>query len=182
MNAARAAPSSQDMKRAVVVLFIAACSKKPQITSPQPAGTRPVPAPTAPAATQAASPQLGVSQDLAKQCRLHFAPAEVPQFAYDDFALLPEDRAVLERVASCITSGPLRGRTLELVGRADPRGTQEYNLGLGHRRANTVSSYLQRLGVATTQLATATRGDLDAKGTDEASWRTDRRVDIVLRN
>lgn len=175
------------MKRAVVVLVIAACSKKPQTTTttPQPADTRPVPVPTTPAAaasTQAASPQLGVSQDLAKQCRLHFTPTEAPQFAYDEFALLPEDRAVLERVATCITSGPLKGRTLQLVGRADPRGTQEYNLGLGDRRANTVSTYLQRLGVATTQLATATRGDLDAKGTDEASWRTDRRVDIVLRN
>jgi peptidoglycan-associated lipoprotein len=128
------------------------------------------------------SPQLGVASDLAAQCQLQLAPTHAPNFEYDEFSLLPEDRAVLDRVATCITKGPLKGRALRLVGRADPRGTQEYNLGLGDRRAHTVGTYLARLGVASTQLATVTRGDLDAAGKDEAGWREDRRVDIVLAN
>lgn len=156
-------------------------------------GGKPVPKTSAPPAPQAssrpavqapavapASPQLGVSADLAAQCQVQLSQQQAPNFDYNDFALLPEDRAVLEKVASCVMTGPLKGRTLRLVGRADPRGTREYNLGLGDRRAHTVSSYLARLGVASGQLATATRGDLDATGHDERAWREDRRVDITL--
>ena len=166
----------------VVMFGVVACSKKPVTKVPQPVGTAPTPTKAADAAVTPASPQLGISDDLAKQCQLHLQPGQAPKFEYDEFSLLPEDRAVLERLATCVTNGPLKGRKLQLVGRADPRGTEEYNLGLGDRRANTVGSYLQRLGVARTQLAATTRGDLDARGTDEPSWRSDRRVDIVLHN
>lgn len=168
---------------AVAVFAAVGCSKKQVTKVPPPANTTPVATPSSTATTTTpASPQLGVSQDLATECRLQLEPSRAPTFEYDQFSLLPEDRALLERVATCVTSGPLKGRSLQLVGRADPRGTQEYNLGLGDRRANTVSSFLERLGVSRTQLATTTRGALDATGSDEASWRRDRRVDIVLRN
>jgi outer membrane protein OmpA-like peptidoglycan-associated protein len=53
-------------------------------------------------------------------------------------------------------------------------------MGLGSRRAETVSSYLARLGVEKPQLAVTTRGALDATGTDEATWQHDRRVDLQL--
>lgn len=168
---------------ALAVLALAGCQKKQVTKVETPTGTTP----TASASAQvtpvkAASPRLGISEDLAKQCQLYFEPTKTPHFEYDDTALLPQDREVLDRVATCVTTGPLKGRGLELVGRADPRGTQEYNLALGDRRASSVRTYLQRLGVAPTQLATKTRGDLDATGQDESSWRHDRRVDIVLRN
>src|SRR5688572_25554246 len=144
---------------AAVVRCAAGCHKKKQVSVVTPAGTQPAPAATQATSTAkpglaTASPQLGVSEDIVKQCRLQLDPQKAPKFQYDEFSLLPEDRAVLERVAICITSGPLKGRKLELVGRADPRGTQEYNLGLGDRRASTVSTYLQRLGVSNGQLAT----------------------------
>lgn len=168
---------------AVTVIVLAGCQKKQVTKVETPTGT----APTASASAQvtpvkAASPQLGVSEDLAKQCQLHLQPTKTPHFDFNDTSLLPQDREVLERVATCVTTGPLKGRGLELVGRADPRGTEEYNLALGDRRANSVRTYLQRLGVTSAQLATKTRGDLDASGQDESSWRQDRRVDIVLRN
>jgi peptidoglycan-associated lipoprotein len=175
------------MSRLIVLLVVtcvcAACGSKPAaktvVTAPPAA---PAPAAVAKPAVAPASPQLGVSADLAAQCQLQLAPAQSPNFDYDQFALMPEDRVVLERVATCITKGPLKGRGLRLVGRADPRGTQEYNLGLGDRRAHTVSAYLARLGVTQAQLATVTRGDIDAAGKDEAGWREDRRVDLVLAN
>jgi outer membrane protein OmpA-like peptidoglycan-associated protein len=96
------------------------------------------------------------------------------------FELLPEDRDVLDQVAGCLSTGPLHGRTVQLVGRADPRGTEEYNLGLGARRAAGVREYLQHLGVSPGQLSQTTRGALDATGTDEAGWHDDRRVDLRL--
>ena len=68
-----------------------------------------------------------------------------------------------------------------VIGRADPRGTEEYNLGLGSRRAESVSGYLTKLGVGQPQLAVTTRGALDATGTDEAGYAKDRRVDVQLK-
>ena len=43
---------------------------------------------------------------------------------------------MLQQIATCVTTGPLRGKTLKLVGRADPRGEVEYNMGLGEHRAD----------------------------------------------
>ena len=91
------------------------------------------------------------------------------------------DRDVLQQIATCVTSGPLKGKKLELTGRADPRGTEEYNLALGSRRAGSVGQYLEALGVRKTYLPQTTRGALDATGTDETGWAKDRRVDIMLK-
>lgn len=83
-------------------------------------------------------------------------------------------------VSQDLTRGPLRDRSVRLVGRADPRGTDEYNLALGTRRAQAVRTYLQRLGVSAARLNPTTRGDLDAVGDDERGWQRDRRVDLQL--
>jgi peptidoglycan-associated lipoprotein len=135
------------------------------------------------ATPQPASPNLSVSEDLAKQCALEVNSSQAaPKFDFDQFQLLPEDRDVLDRVAQCVTSGPMRGKHLKLVGHADPRGTQEYNMSLGTQRAHTVREYLERLGVAAAQLAESTRGAIDARGSDEVTWRVDRRVDLDVAN
>ena len=68
---------------------------------------------------------------------------------------------------------------MTLVGHTDPRGTQEYNLALSERRAQSVRDHLGRLGVDGTKLSVLPRGSLDAKGTDEPSWAQDRRVDFT---
>jgi peptidoglycan-associated lipoprotein len=141
--------------------------------TPAAAQTTPVPA----------SPNVGVSDELAKLCSLRFANTEnAPKFGYNETELLPADRDILQQVADCLTKGPLKGRNVQLVGRADPRGTDEYNLGLGERRAATVRTYLQRLGVAGSRLSPTTRGELDASGADESGWQRDRRVDLQLIN
>ncbi len=178
------------MNRPLLALAAAAtavgCShSKPQVVAPSPApptvaaNTSEPPATTS--APVAASPNLAVTSDLVRQCALRFnSTPQAPKFDFDRFELLPEDRDVLDQVASCLTSGPLRGRTVQLVGRADPRGTEEYNLGLGTRRAESVLQYLEHLGVSPGQLSQTTRGALDATGTDEAGWHEDRRVDLRL--
>jgi peptidoglycan-associated lipoprotein len=105
-----------------------------------------------------------------------------PQFDYDKDELTAEDRAVLDQLATCLTNGALKGKAVALIGRADPRGTEEYNLGLGSRRSASVSQYLGRLGVGEPQMSVTTRGALEATGTDEAGWKQDRRVDVQLKN
>lgn len=139
---------------------------------------------TPPAASQTAgSANVHVDDDLAAKCNLTFSSVDAaPKFDYDESQLEASDRNVLQQVADCLVKGPLKGKSVKLVGRADPRGTEEYNLGLGTRRAESVRSYLQRLGVPAARLSPSTRGDLDASGSDETSYRRDRRVDLKLVN
>src|SRR3990167_1282770 len=114
------------------------------------------PAPPAPAN----SPHVGVDDELTKRCSLRFAAVEqAPKFSYNEDELLPADRDLLQQVAQCLVSGPMKGRSVQLIGRADPRGTEEYNLSLGTRRAENVRSYLERLGVPHGRLSPTTRGE-----------------------
>jgi peptidoglycan-associated lipoprotein len=79
-----------------------------------------------------------------------------------------------------MTTGPLKEKNVELIGRADPRGEAEYNMNLGAIRADAVKHYLAQLGIGGSRLTTTSRGSLDAQGHDEATWATDRRVDLSL--
>jgi peptidoglycan-associated lipoprotein len=132
--------------------------------------------------THAPQPGVNVSPEIAETCGIHFdAVADAPKFDFDESDLRPGERALLDQVAKCATTGPLKGRSLVLVGRADPRGEVEYNFALGESRAESVRSYLTELGVALSRIDATSRGELDATGTDDASWQLDRRVDIALR-
>lgn len=148
------------------------------LAEPAPAATAQAKQPAVPV-----SNNLRASDDLVRKCELHFANTQdAPKFAFDQFELTTQDRNVLEQIADCVTKGPLKGKKLQLVGRADPRGTDEYNLGLGDRRAHNVSTYLERLGVSASLVNTTTRGALDATGHDDTTWEQDRRVDVDLSN
>jgi peptidoglycan-associated lipoprotein len=176
------------MITAMLVGVLAACGSKKPAVKTEPTTTEAPPAKTEAAPTAAkdtsqtpVSPSLSVSSDLAALCQLKVdQQAASPKFDYDKAELLPEDRAILEQIATCVTTGPGKGKALALVGRADPRGTEEYNLGLGAKRAKNVADYLSSLGVGAPQLQQTTRGALDATGSDEASYKQDRRVDISL--
>ncbi len=158
------------------------CSKKKPVASPTTPPAKAAEKKEEPPAEPPGTPNVSVSDDdLVEQCKLKFDnQTKAPKFDLDRAELLPEDRVVLDQVAECVTDGPLRGRAIELTGRADPRGTDEYNMSLGVRRAENVGAYLQKLGVPPAKLTKTTRGDLDATGTDEDGWRIDRRVDIRL--
>jgi peptidoglycan-associated lipoprotein len=138
--------------------------------------------PLAPATPGKSNSTIYLSDRLRKACGITTVDTikDTPKFDFDQSAILPEDRDVLALVAQCLTTGPLKGRSVRLVGRADPRGTPEYNMALGERRASSVMKYLGALGVGAPQLQETSRGALDATGSDAAAWRQDRRVDIDL--
>jgi peptidoglycan-associated lipoprotein len=129
-----------------------------------------------------ASTNIAVTNDLLDACMVRLTDAgKTPKFEFNEFELVKDDKDVLDAVGHCVMKeGPLAGRALQLVGRADERGTQEYNLMLGDKRANTVAGYLLRLGVPKDQISVTSRGDLDSHGRDEIGWRNDRRVDLQL--
>jgi outer membrane protein OmpA-like peptidoglycan-associated protein len=68
------------------------------------------------------------------------------------------------------------GRTR--VGHTDPRGSQEYNNGLGMRRAEVTRDYLTSKGVASNDITLESRDEQDAKGDSPAAWQLDRRVKV----
>ncbi|HKY38403.1 MAG TPA: OmpA family protein [Polyangiaceae bacterium] len=142
----------------------------------------PTPSPTsAPLAHDSKSPQAGVvhiSEDIRKACGISDADAH---FAFDSASLGQSERPVLTQLATCFISGPLKGREMRLVGHADPRGGDDYNMVLGGSRADTVKTFLTMRGVPNDRIATTSRGEMDAQGTDETSWAEDRRVDVLLR-
>jgi peptidoglycan-associated lipoprotein len=163
------------------LILLAACGSEPK-PAPQ--------APTAPPPTASAAPappekvgdvptrsNINISEDIKKACGISDADA---YFAYDSANVRPQDHAILQKLASCFSTGPLKGRTMRLVGHADPRGDEEYNMVLGGRRADNVKSAIVQAGLDSGKIATTSRGEMDATGTDEAGWEKDRRVDVML--
>jgi peptidoglycan-associated lipoprotein len=98
-------------------------------------------------------------------------------FAFDSAELDASSREKLERAASCVQR---RGSAdVAVTGMTDPRGTEEYNLALGDRRAQTVAGYMGSLGVS--GVATSSVGEEYARGSDEQGFARDRRAEIQAR-
>jgi peptidoglycan-associated lipoprotein len=135
-----------------------------------------LPAPASPPQSMA----VHVASNILEACGIDDAPSKSPLFAFDSAAISSRDQRLLDQVATCFETGPLAGRSLTLTGRADPRGTEEYNLNLGNRRATGVRHYLENHGIDADRLNATSRGALDATGTDEDGWAQDRRVDVDL--
>ncbi len=136
-------------------------------------------APGANAGPGVETPGLHVSQEIARLCALPDQKTAT-HFDFDSTQLEPQDRDVLALIARCMTDGALRGRMIALVGRTDPRGETEYNMGLGEARSDSVRRYMHDLGISSDRVGSSSRGEIDAAGTDEEGWALDRRVDITL--
>ncbi len=95
-------------------------------------------------------------------------------FGFDQATISSESTAVLSSNVECLKKAD---RAVNLVGRADSRGTPEYNLALSDRRSQSVKEYYQRTGIAAGRLIPVPRGELDSAGSDDASMAKDRRVD-----
>ena len=135
--------------------------------------------PAVPVTTKDNHNAVAMSSDLRSVCGIEDTGA-APKFDFDSALLSAPDRSELDQLSKCMTTGPLKGKNVELVGRADPRGEAEYNMNLGATRSNAVKHYLAQLGIADSRLTTTSRGALDAQGSDESTWALDRRVDLRL--
>jgi peptidoglycan-associated lipoprotein len=101
-------------------------------------------------------------------------------FGYDSSELTAEGRAALEKQAEWLKSRTNLNITIE--GHCDERGTREYNLALGERRAAAAKNYLVSLGVPAAKLNTISYGKERpaVEGADEASWAQNRRAVTVV--
>jgi peptidoglycan-associated lipoprotein len=102
-------------------------------------------------------------------------------FAFDQYDIDPEARAILDSQARWLAAHP--GVRITIEGHCDERGTREYNLALGDRRANAAKNYLAARGISPMQINTISYGKERpvALGSDESSWAMNRRaVTIVI--
>lgn len=106
----------------------------------------------------------------------------VVYFDFDRADVRAEDAAVIAAHARYLSSNP--GTRIRLEGHTDERGTREYNIGLGERRAQAVRRSMMLQGVAENQLATVSFGEERpaVAGEDESAWSQNRRVEIVYLN
>lgn len=104
---------------------------------------------------------------------------EVVYFDYDSAQIRDSERAKIESVARGLKSTP---GTIVIEGNCDERGSAEYNLSLGDRRAQSVRSYLIGLGIEGSRIQTKSYGEERpvATGHDETSWSQNRRAEFVV--
>ena len=101
-------------------------------------------------------------------------------FSYDQSGLTVEARETLRLYATRLKQAPTTN--LEIEGHCDSRGTDEYNLALGQRRAQTVQSYLNSLGVSSARTSTISYGEERpaALGDSENAWNQNRRAEFKI--
>ena len=173
----------------LIVIGIASCSRRtPPPAPPPPAPPPPVaapappppPPPAPPPAPAPAPPPRPLTEDeLFAQKTLAQLNAEAPLadalFDYDQSTIRDDARAVLQRSADYLKRWP--STRISIEGHADSRGTNEYNLGLGDRRASAVRDYLVSLGITADRMLTVSRGEETPVCTEEteACWQRNRR-------
>ncbi|MBL8546192.1 MAG: peptidoglycan-associated lipoprotein Pal [Hyphomonadaceae bacterium] len=145
------------------VAALAACASRPEPTpTPGPSG------PTTPPVTTPSGPRAGSAEDF------RVSVGDRVFFGYDRFDLSAEARSVLERQAAWLRQYP-NVRVL-VAGNCDERGTREYNLALGARRAAAARDYLVSLGISGDRIESVSYGKerpLDARANEEA-WSVNR--------
>jgi peptidoglycan-associated lipoprotein len=148
-------------------IVVAGCATKPPPSPP------PAPPPAPPAAT-APSIVPGSAEDL----RVNVG--DTVHFDYNKYAILDQDKATLQRQAAWLARYPNIKVTVE--GHADERGTREYNIALGAKRANAVKEYLVSLGVSAARVDTVSYGKERPICTEstESCWAQNRRGVTVI--
>lgn len=163
----RKIPSPLKVAVLAAMLALAACA-----TKPKPAAEAP---PEAPPATAPMQSQVETTVVPGSVQDFRVNVGDTVHFGYDKSDIQDQDRDILQRQAAWLQKYPQVRVTVE--GHCDPRGTREYNLGLGARRANAVKEYLVSLGVPSARVDTISYGKERPVCTesDEACWAQDRR-------
>jgi peptidoglycan-associated lipoprotein len=163
--------------------LLSGCPKKHNVVEPPAAGTQVPGSSTAPgqgastsgrsmdgAGNQGANGMGSATGPLAKK---------IIYFDFDKSEIKPEFAEIVAAHARNMTSHP--NLRVKLEGNTDERGTREYNIGLGERRAQAVRRAMMLQGVAESQLTTVSFGAERpaVEGDDEAAWAQNRRVELV---
>jgi peptidoglycan-associated lipoprotein len=163
-----------------VLVLLAACGRTPE---PAPAP----PPPPAPVASRPAAPPPATTNNNdaqrareAELARLRATMAEVVYFDYDRSEIRADGRAALDRKTRIMRDEPTV--RIRVEGHADERGSTEYNLALGSRRAEAVRAYITAAGIQGSRIEIVSFGEdrPSERARSEAAWSRNRRAETVL--
>jgi peptidoglycan-associated lipoprotein len=157
----------------------ALCPKKePEKTAPAPI---PAPAPVAQKAPEPVKPSTEDIKAREKAAVIQELTAEDVYFDYDSAALTPAAQETLKKKSAHLAKYSDISTTIE--GHCDERGTNEYNLGLGERRAESAKKFLIDLGIAASRFTTVSYGEEKPvdPGHNEEAWSKNRRAHFVVK-
>ena len=164
---------SRTLQAATAIVALAACSKKPPAElPPAPGGAHTGGVPTGPMTPT--GPRKGRQEDF-----LAAVASDRIFFGLDQYDVDAQDQATLQSQAAWLQQNPSVRVTID--GHADERGTRDYNIALGERRANAAKNYLASLGIDPGRITTVSYGKERpaALGSDEAAWAQNRRAVTV---
>ncbi|MBE7637967.1 peptidoglycan-associated lipoprotein Pal [Sneathiella sp. P13V-1] len=155
--------------------LVAACETAPQDSGDSSGGGASTSASTSGSGSSATSGGTATSVQPGSQEDLVLNVGDRVFFGFDKYNLTAEARSTAQRQAAWLKANPTVTVTIE--GHADERGTREYNLALGERRATAVKNYLVTLGVSSSRVATISYGKERpvALGHNEEAWSQNRR-------
>ena len=158
-------------------LLLAGCAKKPT-TAPEAPAREPVRS-VAGTTSATGTSDAGQAQRLAAAAEAEAARRNRILFDFDSAEIRPEFAPVIAAHGKRLATD--RTLRVRLEGNTDERGSAEYNIALGERRAQSVKRALQLQGASEAQLTTVSYGEERpvAEGHDEQAWAQNRRVDIV---
>jgi peptidoglycan-associated lipoprotein len=168
---------------ALSLVATSACKHAKPDTTPQPVATptntAPPSRPTNTSASQPMAPDnTGISMERANAIRATIT--EPVYFAYDSEQLSADAKSLLERKYNALAAnGTVR---IRIEGHADERGSDEYNLALGQRRAEAAKYYLVTRGIDASRISTVSYGEERPAvvGSNEAAWAKNRRAEFVI--
>ncbi|HEU5218878.1 MAG TPA: OmpA family protein [Gemmatimonadales bacterium] len=159
----------------------AACShKKPEVVPPTDTGPGPTTPTSAPPAPPPAAPGNMGGSEAAVTARLVAEVGNVIHFDLDQDVIKPEDRPVLDRKADILRANP--ALRIRVSGHADERGSDEYNLVLGNKRALAAKQYLVSKGIDASRIDVTSLGEerpVDP-ASNETAWAKNRRDEVEI--
>jgi len=168
--------SSVTLVALILTFLFVGCAKEeppPPMAEAQPRPAAPPPPPPPPVTTPPPGPSIS------QQAFQEFQNQDI-HFDFDKYDLRTDARTILDRKASFLNqSSSVRA---QIEGHCDERGTNEYNMALGERRANAAKQYLTTAGISAGRLSTISYGEerpLDP-GHNEAAWARNRRAHFVI--
>ena len=157
------------------LLTMVSCATKTGGQQTETTTTTPPEAPKAPPAADTSG------ADRAKEMARNQFHTENVHFAFDSATISPRGQEVLKRKAAWLNDNP--GASALIEGHCDERGTAEYNMALGERRAESARAYLVDMGISSSRLSTVSFGEerpLDARSNEEA-WSKNRRAQFRIK-
>ena len=170
-------------------LVITGCAKRPATTAataatpapaPRAATPAPTPSPSAPSSGGAAAPAAAPAQTPRPSPKEFVAVKEV-YFDFDKYDIRPEDAKTLDANAAWLKSNA--DNLLLIEGHCDERGTNEYNLALGERRAKATMNYLVSQGIQANRITIISYGEERPVCNEktEACWAKNRRANFLVK-